>query len=489
MDIDAYDACDATALAALIAAGEVTPHEALDRALERAGTLNPALGAVVALAEDAARAAIDAGLPEGPFRGVPFVLKDLGTAAVGLPGRDGTRLLGAQTYAYDDEIVARMRATGLSMFGRTASPEGGIGVVTEAAVYGAPTRNPWDLGRTAGGSSGGSASAVAAGIVPAAHGSDGGGSVRIPASSCGLVGFKPTRARLPDGPDAGEGWAGMATDGVLTRSVRDTATWLDACCGPDMGQPYTAPPLRAGFIASMARPPRALRIAVCPGTFDGAAIHPDCSAGVEATADLLSDLGHHVEVARPAANQRAMMKAWTDIVACGTWKWVRAAARAQGLPNDGLDVIETVARGACLHAKTLDGADYLSAVSVIHAFGRDMAKMFQTHDVLLSATLAEPPAQIGRFAHSRPEFEDYVAYRTGPGGCFDYSPFTAVFNASGQPAMSLPLHRTAANLPIGIHFAAAYGDDETLIALAAQLETARPWFHLRPEMTGVPHKS
>jgi len=485
MDIDAYDACDATGLAALIAAREVSAAEAFERALERAATLNPRIGAIARLAEEAGRATIASG-PVGPLAGVPFVVKDLSVAAHDLPGHHGSRLSGDVRSDHDDAMMTRMRATGLVPFARTTSPEGGIGVVTEAAVYGAPTRNPWNLGHTPGGSSGGSGAVVAAGIVPAAHGSDGGGSVRIPASCCGLVGFKPTRARLPSGPDSGEGWAGMATGGFLTRSVRDTALLLDACSGDDSGTPYSAPPLRAGgFMAALARPPRPLKIGVCTGTFDGAPIDPECRAAVEGAAALLSDLGHHVEEARPQADQRAMMKAWTDIVACGTWKWVRAAARAQGRTDHGFGLIETVARGACLHAMTLDGADYLAAVSVIHAFGRDMARFFDGYDILLNATLAEPPAAIGRFAHARPEFEDFVAYRTGPGGCFDYSPFTAVFNASGQPAVTLPLHMSAGGLPIGVHLAAAFGEDELLMALCGQIEAAAPWAHRRPAMAGV----
>jgi amidase len=226
-----YEVYDATGLAALVAAGAASPDELLDAALERAGRLNGDLNAVVLLQEGKARESIRRGLPAGPFRGVPFLLKDLGCEAVDFPSHNGSRLLANTTYPVDSAIYERIRDTGVVTFGRTTSPEGGIGPATEAVVYGGPTRNPWNLDRTSGGSSGGSGAAVAAGIVAAAHGSDGGGSVRIPASCCGLFGFKPTRARLPDGPYAGEGWAGMAIDGFLTRTVRDTATFLDACAG------------------------------------------------------------------------------------------------------------------------------------------------------------------------------------------------------------------------------------------------------------------
>jgi len=233
---------DATEMAGWVASGQVSASELLDAALAAVAARNPALNAVVQMQEGVARKAIAGGLPQGPFRGVPFLLKDLGCEAVDFPGHNGSRLLANTRYSRDSAIFERIRATGVVTFGRTTSPEGGIGAATEAAVYGDPTRNPWNTDHTPGGSSGGAGAAVAAGIVAMAHGSDGGGSVRIPAASCGLFGFKPTRARLPDGPFVGEGWAGMAIDGFLTRSVRDTARMLDACHGPDLGAPYVAPP-------------------------------------------------------------------------------------------------------------------------------------------------------------------------------------------------------------------------------------------------------
>ncbi len=350
-------------------------------------------------------------------------------------------------------------------------PEGGVGPATEAAVYGGPTRNPWNLSRTPGGSSGGAGAAVAAGIVPAAHGSDGGGSVRIPASCCGLFGLKPTRARLPDGPYAGEGWAGMAIDGFLTRSVRDSAVLLDACAGADPGAPYWAPPLGEGYRAALARPPRRMRIAICDTTLTGEPIHADCRKAVLAAAKLLESLGHHVEPARPAADTRGMMEAWTKVVGCGTALSIRKALAAKGRelrPDD----VEDVGRSAVTYAATLSGADYLDAVGKIHAYGREMAAFFEGWDMLLTATLAEPPAEIGRFGHRG---RDYVDYRMGPGMVFDYSPFCAAFNASGQPAVSLPLHMTAEGLPVGVHLAARFGADEELIALSAEVEAAAPW--------------
>lgn len=468
---------DATALAARVARREVSAGELLDAALAKVAAINPALNAVVLLQEETARRAIATGLPRGPFRGVPFLLKDLGCEAVDFPSHNGSRLFANTKYPRDSAIYDRIRATGVVTFGRTTSPEGGIGAATEAAVYGGPTRNPWNLDRTSGGSSGGAGAAVAAGIVPFAHGSDGGGSVRIPASSCGLFGFKPTRARLPDGPYAGEGWAGMSIDGFLTRSVRDTATMLDACSGPDLGAPYVAPPLQKSHADAISRPPRRLRVAICDTTFTGEPIHPEVAEAVRAAGRLLEDLGHHVTPARPDADVPMMMRAWTDIVAVGTALSIRGGLKGRLLTDD---LVEGVGRGAVAHAESLSPLRYLEAVGQIHAFARQMANWFQPWDILLSATLAEPAARVGRFSH---QTEDYVAYRTGPQGIFAYSPFCAVFNASGQPAASVPLGQSSDGLPIGIHLAAPYGQDEELIALCAELELAQPWAARRPPIT------
>ncbi len=275
----------------------------------------------------------------------------------------------------------------------------------------------------------------------------------------------------------------MAIDGFLTWSVRDTAVMLDACEGADLGAPYWAPPLGRGHAAAISRPPRRLRVAVCETTFTGEAIHPECQAAVRNAARLLADLGHHVEPARPKADIATMMRAWTDIVAVGTALGVRKTLEALGRPL-GPDDVEAVTRGAIAHTSTLSPDRYLEAVGQIHGFGRQMAAFFepetgQGYDILLSATLAEPPARVGRFAHTT---EDYVAFRTGPQGVFAYSPFCAVFNASGQPAASLPLHVTAEGLPVGVHLAAPFGADELLIALSAEIEACRPWIGHRPPL-------
>lgn len=468
---DIYLRNDATGLAALVANGDVTPDELLDCALDQVAALNPSLNAVVMMQPDVARASIRAGLPDGPFCGVPFLLKDLGAEAIDFPTNNGSCLWRDSRYTYDSELYIRLRAAGLVSFGRTTSPELGVGPVTEAQVYGGPTRNPWNTGHTSGGSSGGAGAAVAAGIVPAAHGSDGGGSVRIPASSCGLVGFKPTRARLPNGPASGEGWGGMAIDGFLTRSLRDTARLLDAVDGPDLGAPYYPPPMQGSFADAMMRRPDTLRVALCTTTLSGTPVDAECVKAVETTGRLLESLGHIVEPVRlpPDLDVEAMMLAWTQIVACGTALSVRSVLN--GRPLDPT-LIEGVTRGAIAYADMISGADYLQAVDAVHAFGRRMAYLLDTCDVLVSPTLARPPAPVGLL---KPDNQDFLDYRTGPGGVFDYSPFTAVFNASGQPAVSLPLHWSADNLPVGVHLAMPFGADEALMALAAQIETAAPW--------------
>lgn len=465
---DFYTQNDATGLAALVARGEVSSEELLDIALEKLAAWNPRINAVVQIQADTARAKIAEGLPEGPFRGVPFLIKDLGCEAMDFPTNNGSRLCRDMRWSYDSTIFSRLRATGLNTFARTTSPEFGIGPVTEAGVYGGPTRNPHDLSRTSGGSSGGSGAAVAAGIVPAAHGSDGGGSVRIPASSCGLVGFKPTRARLPCGPVATEGWGGMAIDGFLTRSLRDSAALLDATAGPELGAPYAAPEMEEGFSEAMARDPGPLRIRYSTTDYTGNALHPECVAAVEKAAKLMESLGHHVEHWAPEAalDVPAMMLAWTKIVACGT---AGRVARLVGDVKLTEDMVDGVTFGAVEYAHSVSGPDYLAALTEVQSFGRRMAHAFDDCDILLSPTLAAPPCEVGYLAPTR---TDFVNYRNGPGSVFEYSPFTAIFNASGQPAVSLPMHWTESGLPIGVHFAAPFGADAGLMRLCGQVERA-----------------
>ncbi|MEZ5774699.1 MAG: amidase [Hyphomicrobiaceae bacterium] len=473
-----YERYDGLGLAELVRNKEVTPGELLDEALARVEALNGKLNAVVQMKADVARKAIKAGLPEGPFAGVPFLLKDLGCEAVDFPTNSGSRVYKDYRWTFDSEIFLRLKRTGLVTFGRTTSPEFGIGPTTEAAVYGAPTRNPWSLDHTSGGSSGGSGSAVAAGIVPVAHGSDGGGSVRIPASSCGLVGLKPTRARLPDGPASGEGWGGMAIDGFLTRSVRDTAALLDATHGPDLGAPYWAPAVAWPFLEEIKTPPERLKIAYSTKSTTGEPLHKECVKAVEKTAKLLAGLGHELIEAEPAIDIRALMLHWANVVASGTALTVemRAAGLKRPIRDDEL---EGVTWGAVEHAKSVPGTAYLAAINHVHAVGRQMARFLVDYDIWLTPTLAEPPARIGRF---KPDNRDFLDYRLGPNGILPYSPFTALFNATGQPAISLPLHWTAKGLPVGVHFAGRFVEDALVLKLAAEIERAAPWLDKRPAL-------
>ena len=463
--------CDAIALAEQIKIGNVAAADMLRASVARAERLNPSLHAVVNFNTTQAEKLLATTALDTPLYGVPTLLKDLGAEAIDFPSHNGSRLYQDTAYSYDASIYQRMRKTGLIPYARTTSPELGIGPTSEAGVYGEPTRNPWNVNHTSGGSSGGSGAAVAAGIVPLAHGSDGGGSVRIPASCCGLVGIKPTRARLPDGPAVGEGWAGMAIDGFLTRSVRDSALMLDHCSGADLGAPYSAPPLKTGFMKAMDAKLPSLRVAVLDTDFMGNAVHEECRHSVAQTADSLRQLGHHVSAWSSSLGDdvKDMMMAWTKIVAAGTLLSVRYK---KDIAEVTLDDVDGVTYGAIQLGQTVSGADYLQSINTVHAFGRKMAGLFEEFDILLSPTLAEPPAQIGRF---KPINTDFMDYRNGPDGVFAYSPYTAIFNASGQPAMSLPLHWTPDNLPVGVHFAAAYGNDEMLMSLARQLEQAMPW--------------
>ena len=482
---DEYRSYDGLGLAHLVRTKQVTPVELLDLALGLAEATDQ-IGAIVYAQPERARRAIGAGLPDGPLAGVPFVIKDLGCEAIDFPTSMGSALFRDYRYHVDCELFTRLERAGLVTFARTTSPEFGIGPTAEGAVYGRPTRNPWDLGRVAGGSSAGSAAAVAAGVVPFAEGSDGGGSVRIPASSCGLFGLKPTRARLPDGPSAGEGWAGMAIDGFLTRSVRDTAALIDATHGPDVGTPYYAPPLHGTLVDAMATPPRPLRIAYSMRSFTGEPIAADCRDAVAHTAELCAQLGHELIEADPKIDIMRFMRAWTNIVACGTELTVTAREQQLGRAARA-DELDGVTRGAVALGKTISGSEYLDAVNTVHAVGRATARLFADEmgfDALLTATLAEPPAKIGRF---KPDNEDFLDYRLGPNGVLAYSPFTALANGTGQPAMSVPLYWNADGLPIGTQLMARAGEEALLVRLAAQLEEAAPWFHRIPVLPGSGH--
>ncbi|MFO1080053.1 MAG: amidase [Reyranellaceae bacterium] len=465
-----YDDCDGLDLAALVASGQASPRELLDEAVARARAVQDRLNPISQLFPERARAAIDAGLPDGPFRGVPFLLKEI-TALAGTPTWAGSRLLReAPPVAEDSTLVERYKRAGLAIFGKTTTPEFGIAPSTETSLTGI-TRNPWDPARTSGGSSGGAAVAVATRVVPMAHGSDGGGSIRIPASCCGLFGLKPTRARTPSGPLAGEGWGSLSISHVLTRSVRDSAAMLDATHGPAPGDPYWAPPVSGRFLDAVDRPPEGLRVALQEAPFSGVAVDPECRAALEDAGRLLQALGHSVEPARPEVD-------WPEL-AESLWVLVASNVRlAVLLANGGTEpkrgAVDSVVQQAVDFARTLPGEAYARAVRAIHRHGRRMAAFHERYDVLVSPTLAKPPVPLGP---QHTDTADLVAYRET---LLAFSPFTGAFNMSGQPSMSVPLHWTASGLPVGTMVTAGFGEEALLFALAGQLERARPWAARKP---------
>ena len=468
-----FEAYDGLGLAELVKSRQVTPLELLAEAVARVDSRDRALNAVIHRFDEKARAAIAAGLPDGPFTGVPFLLKDLGALYAGEPTTSGSRFFSTYVPDHDSEVTRRYRAAGLVMFGKTNTPELGLSPTTEPALFG-PVRNPWDHQRTAGGSSGGAAAVVAAGMMPMAHASDGGGSIRIPAACCGLFGMKPTRGRVPMGPDVGEGWGGMSTVHAITRSVRDSAALLDVVEGPDLGAPYWAPPKARSFLDEVGTPTGRLRIAFTTRPLSGAAIHPDCVRAAEEAAKLCADLGHHVEEATPEIPDPAGLSAAVRAVISAN---VRASfeERAEALGRaPGPDDAERMTQAMMHMAKDVDGAAYARAMRRIHAAGRAAARFFESWDVLLTPTLPEPPPRIGEMSLMAEDLKT-VGDRIGA-----FVGFTSLWNATGQPAMSVPLHWNAEGLPIGVQFVGRFGDEAGLFRLAGQLERARPWTHRRP---------
>jgi amidase len=474
--VDDFSALDATEQAALVRRGAISPRELVEAALARMERVNPQLNAVIhPLPERAMAAANSPQLPDGPFRGVPFLMKDLGGAEAGAPCHCGMRFLrdAGWTEREDAYLTRRFRDAGLISLGRTNTPELALLPTTEPEAYG-PTRNPWSLAHSAGGSSGGAAAAVAAGIVPVAHASDGGGSIRGPASMCGLVGLKPTRGRSSFGPALGERWSGFSAEFVVSRSVRDSAALLDVTAGPMPGDPYfAAPPAKPFATAITQRPPR-LRVGVLRGAPRSVETHLECLATVDRAATLLADLGHHVEVSHPAALDEAeSVLSFVTVVACNTAWAVDAWGQKVGRPA-GQDDLEPLTWALVERGRATSASDLLAAIEYVHAFGRRLAGWWvEGFDLLVTPTQAAPPPEIG-FISSTPDepFRSFV--RSAP-----YGVCTLPFNMSGQPAISLPLHWTHDGLPVGAQLVAAYGRDDLLLAVAAQLEEAAQWSRRR----------
>lgn len=462
---DDFSHMDATGQAALVTRGEVAPIELVEAAIARIERLNPALNAVVSTLYDEARSAAQENLPDGPFRGVPFLLKDSLAASVGSRLTSGSRLLRDRVCGYDSELVTRLRRAGLVMLGRTNCSEFGLLPTTEPHLYGV-TRNPWDPGRTPGGSSGGSAAAVAAGMVAMAHGSDGGGSIRIPASCCGLFGLKPTRARNPLGPEYGDLRGGLIVEHALTRSVRDSAALLDATSGPDIGDPYCAPRRRRPFIREVGTEPGRLRIAFSVHTT--VPVHADCISAVHEAVALCAGLGHEVEEAKPAIDYQLAARSFAMLWAAGCAATVDGIARTSGRSIRASDV-EPCTWALYVMGRRVSAADYQLALVDLQALSRGIGRFFQQYDIWLTPMLTEPPPLLGSF--DAPVDDPFAAFRRA----WEFAPIPAICNFTGQPAMSMPLYWNANGLPIGTHFAARFGEEATLFRLAAQLEESRGW--------------
>lgn len=466
---------DAVAQAELVRKKEVKPIELVEAAIERIERVNPQLNAVVTPMYEYARERALGPIPDGPLGGVPFLLKDFLAELAGVRFTEGTSFLRDFIPTEDSELVKRLKKAGLIIVGKTNSPELAFGVTTEPRLFG-PTHNPWDPGRTTGGSSGGAGAAVASRMVPMAHGNDAGGSIRIPASCCGVFGLKPTRARNPLGPYYGDLFAGLVAEHALTLSVRDSAALLDATAGPELGDPYWVPPPRRPFLQEVGSKPGRLRIAFSSRAPLGTDIHPDCIAAVREAAALCTELGHDVAEAAPAFNGELFWQSFTTVLASGfAWAiadWGRRTGRTPTAEFFEPLVWAFTQRGRDTHAP-----QFLAALQDLQKWTRDIARFFVDYDIWLTPTLGEPPVPLGTFKFTT---GDPLAVRRRMSA---FSPFTYISNATGQPAMSVPLYWSGQGLPVGTHFVGRFGDEATLFRLAAQLEEARPWAKRRPPVS------
>jgi amidase len=467
---------DATGQAELVRRGEVSPAELVDGAIARIEKLNPELNAVIHPLFERARGEAAGPSGDGPFRGVPFLLKDLGAELAGTPFCEGSAFAGDYRSTETQELTERFQRAGFVICGKTNTPEFGILPTTEPHRFG-PSRNPWNINHSTGGSSGGSAAAVASGMVPVAHANDGGGSIRIPAACCGLVGLKPTRARVSSAPQYGDLMGGLVAEHVVTRTVRDAAAILDATAGPVPGDPYWAPPLRgASFAAAVGAAPGRLRMGVMTASPAASTVHPDCVVAAEGAAARCESMGHRVEVTTLAVDGDAFTEHFITMWAGGN-AWAMADWEGRiGRPATEEDV-EPLTWALVQLGRSIDAGRYLRAVQALQRLSRQIARYFEEIDVLITPTLGEPPATLGTF--ESPPGEPL----TGLLRAAAYVPFTPPFNVTGQPAISLPLHWNGEGLPIGVQFVGRFGDEETLLSLAAQLEEAVPWAGRRPPVS------
>lgn len=454
--------------ARMVRDGEVSVAQMVDAAIAAIELLNPALNAVVLPMFDHARSAVTELTGDEPFAGVPILLKDVLAEHAGWPLTEGSRFLRGYVSPRDSELVARYRRAGFIPVGRTNAPEFASKPTTEPELYG-PTLNPWDKSRSPGGSSGGAGAAVASGMVAVAHANDGGGSTRVPAAACGLVGLKPTRGRNPHGPDYGDiGATGLLCEHVVTRSVMDNALLLDVTAGADLGAPYYPPPPVRPFATEVGADPGRLRIAFSSEPIVATEVHADCRAAVQQTASLCESLGHHVEEAKPQANGEKFSEFFTTVwIAMVAWM-IRDWSRRIGT-EPRPELFESHTWKMFEFDQRRGPSDLLLAIQDLQVFAREVAPFFETYDVWLTPTLPSPPTPLGYF-----DF-DAGAPRQATERMESFPRFTAVANVTGQPAISLPLHWTEAGLPIGVQLMGRYADEATLLRLSAQLEAARPW--------------
>ncbi|SEJ71591.1 amidase [Deinococcus reticulitermitis] len=489
-----YDRLDALGLAELIRSRQLSAAEVCETAISRAQTLNVALNAIVHPLYDRARA--QAAQPQtGPFAGVPLLLKDFGAQLAGVPHTLGTRARRDFLPAEDDELVRRWLGAGLSALGKTNTPEFALMGVTESELHG-PARNPWDLGRTPGGSSGGSAAAVAAGIVPVAGAGDGGGSIRIPAAHCGLFGLKPSRGRVPSGPGVGEAWQGASVEHVLSRTVRDSAALLDLTAGPDVGAPLFLPAPARSYREEAERDPPRLRVGFSVAHPLGRAVHPECVRAVGEAAQLLESLGHHVEEVALPWDGPALAHTFFMLYFGETGASLAALEGVLGRPARPGDVEPTTWLLGLL-GRTYSAADFAAARASWNVHARRLGRFHEAYDLLLTPTTAAPPPRIGELdppPAQRAALEvigrlglGRAARRSGlvdrlAGDALEKTPYTQLANLTGVPAMSVPLHWTPDGLPVGVQFVAPLAREDRLFSLAGQLERARPWAGRRPPL-------
>ena len=459
-----YKEYDALGLSELLQKKEVSAKELLEEAIFLTETLDPLINAVPQKHFELAMAQAETNL-KGPFFGVPFLLKDLHSSLEGTITSDGSRSSAKNVADFTDTLTQRCLDSGLVIFGKTNSPEFGLTVTTEPVLFG-PTRNPWNLNHSAGGSSGGAAAAVAAGIIPMAQATDGGGSIRIPASCCGLVGLKPTRARTPRGPKVFEGWAGQSIAHCVSISVRDSALLLDATSGPEIGSPYHAPYQKDSFLSSLEKDPKNLKIAyIVP---ESISIDAEVKDVMTKTFSLLESLGHSVESKSIDLPTDEIMTTIAAVISSSLANKIDEMEKQIGKNLDNT-MLENVTLQMQKNGKEVLAKDYIQAVKTNHKIGYEVEKMFLDYDILLSPVLAKPPVEIGNIDLNTTDFADYAEKLSR------YTPFTGIFNQSGHPSISLPLYRTPKNLPVGTMLTASFGNESLLFGLARQLEVAEPW--------------